>query len=45
MPTAAVLLTSYLMLGLQSAADNLEDPFGRDKTDLELDLVRCLHDC
>ena len=39
---SAVLLTAYLMLGLQIAADYLEDPFGHDQTDLELDLVRLL---
>eukprot|EP00752_Nemacystus_decipiens_P011975 g10615.t1 len=33
-----VLLTAYLMLGLQIAADYLEDPFGHDLTDLQLDL-------
>ncbi|CAN0060947.1 unnamed protein product [Pylaiella littoralis] len=33
-----VLLTSYLMLGLQIAADHLEDPFGHDQADLALDL-------
>ncbi|CAM9468370.1 unnamed protein product [Scytosiphon promiscuus] len=33
-----VFLTAYLMLGLQIAADDLEDPFGRDQSDLELDL-------
>lgn len=37
---SAVVLTAYLMLGLQIAADYLEDPFGHDQTDLELDLVR-----
>lgn len=35
-----MLLTSYLMLGLQLAATHLEDPFGYDLSDLDLDLVR-----
>lgn len=35
-----VLVTSFLMLGLQLAASDLEDPFGYDLSDLELDLVR-----
>lgn len=35
-----VFLTSYLMLGLQLAAKYLEDPFGYDLSDLELDQVR-----
>ena len=38
-PRTTVLLTSYLMLGLQLAATHLEDPFGYDLSDLELDLV------
>ena len=37
--STAVVLTSYLMLGLQFAASDLEDPFGYDLSDLELDLV------
>ncbi|CBN74200.1 conserved unknown protein [Ectocarpus siliculosus] len=32
-----MLVTAYLMLGLQIAADHLEDPFGRDESDLQLD--------
>ncbi|CAM9468083.1 unnamed protein product [Scytosiphon promiscuus] len=32
-----VLLTSYLMLSLQIAADHLENPFGRDEYDHDLD--------
>lgn len=39
MQFGSVLLTSYLMLGLQIAADHLEDPFGHDQADLALDLV------
>lgn len=39
---AAVLLTSYLMLSLQIAADHLENPFGRDEYDHDLDEVRRL---
>ncbi|CAN0416603.1 unnamed protein product, partial [Ectocarpus fasciculatus] len=38
-PYHAVLVTAYLMLGLQIAADHLEDPFGRDESDLQLDRV------
>ena len=41
MPFArSVLCTSYLMLALQIAADDLENPFGRDVVDLNLDKVR-----
>lgn len=36
----AVFVTSYLMLGLQLAAKYLEDPFGYDLVDLDLDEVR-----
>ncbi|CAM9274481.1 unnamed protein product [Ascophyllum nodosum] len=42
-----VVLTSYLMLGLQFAASDLEDPFGYDLSDLELDLFvsEIAHQC
>lgn len=36
----AVFVTSYLMLGLQLAAKDLENPFGYDLSDLDLDAVR-----
>lgn len=38
-----VFFTSYLMLGLQLAARYLEDPFGYDLSDLELDLVNIVN--